>query len=565
MKHRVLTMSLAVAGAVLTPLCMSADDVANKYPGYKLAFQEEFNVDGAIDTQVWRAEEGFVRNQEDQYYNGFKNTEIKDGCLVITARKEAVKNKDYQSGSSDWQKKNEYSKYTSSSIVLRKGYYLGIWEVRAKVPSYLGCWPAIWSTGGRGEWPYYGEIDIMEYYPVGGKEALHANVAWGGWERWNAQWASKVRYYSTLPADFRDNFHTWKMVWTEASIQLYVDDMLLNEVMLDRTVNPNVNQSWYNRVDYNPFRDEFNGQNLFLNLALGGINGGSLTNTPFPCDYLIDYVHIYVPDPASGATGTPMPTPYNLVQNGDFEDTNFSTRVPYNWIPDYTTINGNLPGWKLSCDVWNVAASIREPEVDGTFIFEGNKQHLRLHRYDRNGWEDGTATQIITGLTAGEEYCLDALVRWVYGYSNLADKSHGFRIYASDGSSVGDLIYSNDNAGTTGHWELVEHKFTPTTSAIAVQLYVSNPGDGVDGHTSNEYVWLDVDNVRLYKSADYADFHNKSGVADITANGDEGPVTGVYNMQGIRVADSVEAARERGVKGVCIITRAGGVSSKIRF
>lgn len=570
MKHSVLTLSL-VAATMSMPLCMSADDIANKYPGYKLAFQEEFNVDGAVDTDVWRAEEGFVRNHENQYYNGFNNTEIKNGCLVITAREEAVKNKDYQRYSSDWKRKDQYSTYTSSSIVLKKGYYQGIWEVRAKLPSYLGCWPAIWSTGGAGEWPYYGEIDIMEYYPSGGKEALHANVAWGSWERWKAQWASKVKYYSSLPDDFRDNFHTWKMVWTDESIKLYVDDILINEVMLSRTVNPNVNQDWYNRVDYNPYRDENNGQNLFLNLALGGDNGGSISNTPFPCEYLIDYVRIYTPDPTGGGEpgggepGTPLPTPYNLVQNGDFEDTNFSTTVPYYWMPDYTTIDGNLPGWTLQCDVWNVAASIREPEVDDKYIFDGNTQHLRMQRYEKNGWEDGTATQIVTGLTAGEEYCLDALVRWMYGNSGSSDKSHGFRICSSDGSSIGDAIYTNKNAGTTSGWELVERKFTPATSAIAVQFFISNPWQGGDGATVNEDVWLDVDNVRLYKSADYAEFHPTSAVTDIATTPDNDYVTGVYNLQGIRVADNVEAARDRGVRGVCIVTRAGGLSSKFRF
>lgn len=98
-----------------------------------------------------------------------------------------------------------------------------------------------------------------------------------------------------------------------------------------------------------------------------------------------------------------------------------------------------------------------------------------------------------------------------------------------------------------------------------MQFFISNPWQGGDGATVNEDVWLDVDNVRLYKSADYAEFHPTSAVTDIATTPDNDYVTGVYNLQGIRVADNVEAARDRGVRGVCIVTRAGGLSSKFRF
>ena len=41
----------------------------------------------------------------------------------------------------------------------------GYFEVRAKLPSEAGAWPAIWllGDGGRQTWPNEGEIDLVEW------------------------------------------------------------------------------------------------------------------------------------------------------------------------------------------------------------------------------------------------------------------------------------------------------------------------------------------------------------------------------------------------------------------
>ena len=53
---------------------------------YRLIWSDEFDVDGAPAAH-WNYENGFVRNHEDQWYQP-ENAEVKDGCLVITARLE---------------------------------------------------------------------------------------------------------------------------------------------------------------------------------------------------------------------------------------------------------------------------------------------------------------------------------------------------------------------------------------------------------------------------------------------------------------------------------------------
>lgn len=101
------------------------------------------------------------------------------------------------------------------------------------------------------------------------------------------------------------------MDWDKDYIKIYVDDELLNITNLNSTVNPRAEHCWFD--NYNPFRDHK--MYLLLNLALGGDNGGSLANTTFPAQYLVDYVRIYQKDDSSTPSDD-NPSGPNLVTNG---------------------------------------------------------------------------------------------------------------------------------------------------------------------------------------------------------------------------------------------------------
>lgn len=276
-----------------------SDPRANAYEGYKLVFAQEFSgTTDTIDHGIWNFEEGFLRNNEDQYYNGDKNCYVKDGVLVIEGKyvlDQKIKNPKYAPfNKNSWPAKiGPYLTWTSGSMQTKgdwqSGYtwQYGIYEVRAKVPQYVGSWPAIWSTGRQYEWPYGGEIDIMEYY--GGK--IHANVCWGDGARWAGHWNSATVSDSELGAGWGDEFHIWRMVWDYNHMELWCDDFLVNNINLDLTVNDIPDADYDHSNGKNPFRDVRH--MLWLNLALGGNNGGSLTNTPRPLYYLIDYARVY--------------------------------------------------------------------------------------------------------------------------------------------------------------------------------------------------------------------------------------------------------------------------------
>jgi len=268
---------------------MSADySTPSEREGYRLVWNDEFNNEGQPDSKVWSFEKGFTRNEELQWYQS-DNAVCKNGVLTIAGRKEQIKNSNYDAASNNWQKNREYAGYTSSSLKTegKKEFQYGRFEIRAKIPTASGAWPAIWTLGNSMEWPSNGEIDIMEYYRIKDVPHILANTAWGTDKRFNAKWDSSATPFSHFlekDANWADKFHIWRMDWDEEYIRLYLDDELLNETSLEDTYNGSLGKN------KNPFRQP---HYLLLNLAIGGINGGVPDDSAFPLVYEIDYIRVY--------------------------------------------------------------------------------------------------------------------------------------------------------------------------------------------------------------------------------------------------------------------------------
>lgn len=259
---------------------------------YQLVWSDEFDVDGE-PSKEWSYEYGFQRNEELQWYQS-QNAKVKDGCLVIEARKDFLINPHYEASSNDWRKNREFIRYTSSCLTTRfsQQFLYGRFEVRAKIPVASGAWPAIWLLGNKWEWPNNGEIDIMEYYIKDGQPSILANACWGSTEKWKAIWDSAVipfTHFTEKDPNWADKFHIWRMDWDKDFIRIYLDDELLNEIDLSKTQNQG-----YGGNTENPFVNDVVGfkHYLLLNLAIGS-NGGEPDDSQFPLRYYIDYVRVY--------------------------------------------------------------------------------------------------------------------------------------------------------------------------------------------------------------------------------------------------------------------------------
>ena len=221
-------------------------------PSRKLVWWEEFNRAGRPDTAKWNYKEGYVRNHEVQYYTWDRqeNARIEGRHLTIEARKEPY----------------EKANVTSASLTSRQSWTYGRIEVRAKIPTGRGTWPAIWMLGANIKevgWPGCGEIDIMEN--VGFEpEKIHCTV-----HTKNAAGAHASKGNSIVADKPYDAFHVYAVDWDAKHMVLTFDGK-----------NP-----W-------PFDKP---QYLILNLAIGGEWGGQkgVDESIYPSRFLIDYVRVY--------------------------------------------------------------------------------------------------------------------------------------------------------------------------------------------------------------------------------------------------------------------------------
>jgi beta-glucanase (GH16 family) len=274
-----LTLLALLAGCAHAPTRLAV------HPGYTLVWSDEFERDGWPDPRSWTYERGFVRNQELQWYQA-DNARVRDGMLVIEARRERRANPTYEAGSADWRRVRPHAEYTSASLTTRglRAWRYGRFEMRARIDVRPGMWPAFWTVGDGGRWPASGEIDIMEYY----RGTLLANVAWAADGAGKAAWDDVRVPLDSLGgpgrgADWASRFHVWRMDWDEREIRLSVDDRVLNTIDLATTVNRDGSGR-------NPLHQP---HHVILNLAVGGTQGGDPSATEFPGRYEIDYVRVY--------------------------------------------------------------------------------------------------------------------------------------------------------------------------------------------------------------------------------------------------------------------------------
>jgi len=252
-----------------------AEQKANKSDAkWQLVWADEFNNTGLPDPAKWSYDVGGHGwgNKELQYYTEKRkeNARVENGSLVIEARRE------------DWQNRE----YTSARLVSKaKGdWTYGRFEVRAKLPTGKGAWPAIWmlpTAKTYGGWPSSGEIDIMEQ--VGFEpHVVHASVHTKSYHHSiGTQKTAKI-----IVPTATTEFNVYAVEWMPEEIRGYADGQHYFTFKNERLTNSSADyQQW-------PFDQPFH---LLLNIAVGGTWGGAqgVDQTIWPQRLDIDYVRVY--------------------------------------------------------------------------------------------------------------------------------------------------------------------------------------------------------------------------------------------------------------------------------
>ena len=225
-----------------------------------IVWSDDFDTDGAPDASKWTMELGNGSNgwgnNEQQYYLA-DNAVVEGGMLKITAKAENSNGFDYTSARMKTEGKFDFT--------------YGKVEIRAKLPTGGGTWPALWMLGSdyaTNVWPGCGEIDIMEH--VGNQQnTIHGTLHYPGNSGGNGNTGS------TNVAGVSDEFHIYSVIWSPTKIRFFVDG---NEF-----------HSFTNSSE-TPFNSDFF---LIFNVAMGGNFGGDIDPAFTQSTMEVDYVKVY--------------------------------------------------------------------------------------------------------------------------------------------------------------------------------------------------------------------------------------------------------------------------------
>ena len=237
----------------------------------KLIWSDEFD-GNTLNTSNWSYQLGDGcsinlcgwGNNELQWYKE-ENVQVANGLMTISAKREDFNNKTY----------------TSARIrsINKVDVKYGRIESRMKLPKGQGIWPAFWmmpTANVYGDWPFSGELDIMEYL---GHETnmIHGTLHFGqAWPNNRSTSSSFIKQGD----GFHNDFHTYALEWTENNIKWFIDGYLYAE----KGPQDLGGQPW-------PFDQKFH---FIYNMAVGGgWPGNPNASTVFPQNFQIDYVRLY--------------------------------------------------------------------------------------------------------------------------------------------------------------------------------------------------------------------------------------------------------------------------------
>lgn len=235
------------------------------------SWQDEFEYVGKPDSTKWGYDlggNGWGNNESQNYTNNLENAYVKDGLLTITAIKEPSNGRNY-----------------SSARILTKGkgdFLYGKIEIRAKLPTGVGTWPALWTLASQSDygtqfWPDNGELDIMEHVGYD-QNIVHANIHT---KAFNHSIGTNKGDQITVPTATTE-FHVYSCEWKPDLIIFLVDGKEYFRFQKDSTYGW---QQWpYNKP-----------QHLLMNIAIGGNWGGQkgIDDRIFPQSMLVDFVRVY--------------------------------------------------------------------------------------------------------------------------------------------------------------------------------------------------------------------------------------------------------------------------------
>lgn len=257
----------------------------------------------------------FNHSKEKQWYTNTGNTpfipvsnniEVSNGTLKLIARREippitGTYISDYSVN--PWTFVTESFNYSSAEIDSRYKFSYGMYEIRCKIPSGKGFWPAFWMYGEDAA-NVNNEIDVFEFWD---NNTNKINMT----AHYNGQMC--LDYFNG--PNYATSFHTFTVIWDNYKMEWYVDGILRRRSTKFYTLlgQPKDCNGIF-ALDHYILDKVFpkDPLNIIANLALQTGIFEPDANTPFPRSLEIDYIRYSQKKGCAGVVNATNITQLNL-------------------------------------------------------------------------------------------------------------------------------------------------------------------------------------------------------------------------------------------------------------
>jgi len=327
------------------------DNAETNSPFNKLVWSDEFDGYGFVNSANWFHQTQLPNglswyNSELQHYtNSASNSFRKNGILNIIAKRE------------NFTDQGQTKQFTSARLNSKFAFKYGRVEVRAKLPTGAGTWPAIWMLGkniiepgaywtnnyGTINWPACGEIDIMEHWGSNQNvisSAVHHPI------NGNLSVGEYITNAQNKP-NVSNEFNIYGLEWDEQSITFSVNG---------------INHLTYNPIIKNQYTWPFDAeQYLLLNIAIEPRVSSNFVQSTME----IDYVRVYQKNVLNIANQSNTPI-FNLYPNPTNGSVFIESTLTSSSVFILMDVNGKLI--KQDSFVGNVKLSLEELNAGVYFI-----------------------------------------------------------------------------------------------------------------------------------------------------------------------------------------------------
>lgn len=582
--------------AAIAPTSAMAQAIDTAPEGYTLVWQDEFN-GTALDEKVWNIEVNGDGggNQELQFYRR-ENVSVKDGNLVLTARRENYSNRSFTSGRIN----------SRNKVAFKHGFL----QARIKMPKTAnGLWPAYWMMGNdfsQVGWPRCGEMDIVEMGHFNGinngtQDRYFAGTLHYGPSASNTDHQQMSQDFTADESNpvCNGEYHIFTVEWDDNYVYMYYD--------LDGFTAAKKRKARYFTGEITASNDVYSPGKYFqkefffiFNLAVGGsftniYNANNITalkNQGDEAQMLVDWVRVYqkeddenriyiTPDgsnvtPGGGTGGSDLDEDFDteigrygskaLDENGkstfDFDKASDAVLIGTSYgvsqaFYEKTAADYSVDDVKNFLWVWSDTYSAMPSDGVNSFGWEEPYNHYQVNSV---GWSGlGYASNAGAGkdLTMlDDDYILHFAMRGV-------DPDR----HASHEITVGDAKFTLGNYAMDGTAILGDFRRDGSWTAFDIPMKVletlcggDNPfGSTVANYSGNVFAILSggsagtdlqFDNIFFYKSSDGAgDVPTTDTTTDIGQYGSKSVVNGMPTFDFDNVADAVLIGTSGGVTG----------------